>query len=533
MDLNGANGYSIRSEAHYGSRVVRCYEHRAENLFHLVQNAAAAAPDDEALVFEQRRFTWRELRRISLNVAGGLSARGVSPGDRVALFAGNHWEFVVSVLATAALGAVLVPIGIREPKPALAYALTQSGASTLICDEDLLNRLPTSQEMPTLQVIVVGLSQDAAGIRFEEFLASAPLAAPVNTPEEAPMAILFTSGTTGRPKGAVLTHLGVLHSAKHYHWALQLSKSDRAIATVPLSHVTGMVAMIATMLHCQGTLIVMRAFNAAEFLDLACRERMSFTLMVPAMYALCLMQPGFDADRMMHWRVGGFGGAPMAEATIESLRARLPNLALFNVYGATETTSPATILPAESTRSHRSSVGQILPCVDVIVVDDDGREVPVGGQGELWISGPTVVPEYWGDAESTQANFTGGYWHSGDIGSIDADGFVYVHDRKKDMINRGGYKIFSFEVENALAQHEAVLESAVIGVPCSVLGERVHAFVSVKQAIDEASLRRHCAATLADYKVPERITLSHEPLPRNANGKLLKRVLRDQVAATT
>jgi long-chain acyl-CoA synthetase len=189
-------------------------------------------------------------------------------------------------------------------------------------------------------------------------------------------------------------------------------------------------------------------------------------------------------------------------------------------------------MPQGQTAAHLDTVGRSLECAEVIVVDDDGKEVAFGQLGEIWIKGPMVVKNYWGNPAATASNFTGGFWHSGDIGSIDAGGYVKVVDRKKDMINRGGYKIYTIEVENTLHGHPGVLECAVVAKPCPVLGERVHAFVALREpGVSAMELKAFCAERLSDYKVPESYTLSEAPLPRNANGKLVKRALRDQISA--
>jgi long-chain acyl-CoA synthetase len=254
------------------------------------------------------------------------------------------------------------------------------------------------------------------------------------------------------------------------------------------------------------------------------------TLMVPAMYNLCLLQPGFAQADLSAWRVGGYGGAPMPVSTIDALAEAVPGLTLLNTYGATETTSPTSMMPMGQTRSHPDSVGVPLPLAEVRVMDDAGRELPPGETGELWIAGPMVVPGYWANAQATAASFTAGWWHSGDLGSIDAQGYVRVFDRKKDMLNRGGYKIYSVEVENVLMAWPGMVEAAVVGKPCPVLGERVHAFVHAPGAVpDDAALRAFCAARLADYKVPETLTWTDAALPRNANGKLMKRLLRERL----
>jgi O-succinylbenzoic acid--CoA ligase len=350
--------------------------------------------------------------------------------------------------------------------------------------------------------------------------------APAAVREEDTAIILYTSGTTGRPKGAMLTHLSICHSVLHYECCMGLTSSDRAVVAVPMSHVTGIIALIAAMVRAAAALIVMPAFKAADFLELAARERMTHSLMVPAMYNLCLLDPSFEAARYAAWRVGGYGGAPMAPATIARFAEMLPGLNLMNAYGSTETTSPVTLMPPSETARRSDSVGCAVPCADILVMDDRGCELPAGETGELWLGGPMVVPGYWNDAAATAASFAGGYWRSGDVGSKDADGFVRVFDRLKDMINRGGYKVYSIEVEHALMSFPGVIEAAVVAEPCPVLGERVHAFVVAGDGVQPTDLKRHCAGLLADYKVPEAFTMCDTPLPRNANGKLLKRSLR-------
>jgi long-chain acyl-CoA synthetase len=235
--------------------------------------------------------------------------------------------------------------------------------------------------------------------------------------------------------------------------------------------------------------------------------------------------PAYD---LSSWRIGCFGGAPMPVATIEMLAEKLPHLQLLNAYGATETTSPSTIMPRTQWRDHFESVGITVPCGEIRVVDDDGNEVPKGATGELWIAGPMVVPGYWRRPDANASEFVDGFWRSGDIGSMDADGFVRVFDRKKDMINRGGFKIFSAEVENVLAGLEGVLECAIIGRDDPVLGQRVHAIVVVPDGstLTAHTVQQFCAERLADYKVPETVKLHTAPLPRNANGKVLKSELR-------
>jgi long-chain acyl-CoA synthetase len=330
----------------------------------------------------------------------------------------------------------------------------------------------------------------------------------------------------------MLAHCNVIHSAMVYEACMELTAADRSIAAVPLAHVTGVVANIMSMVRCAGTLIIVAEFKAAEYLKIAARERVTQTVMVPAMYNLCLLQADFDSWDLSAWRIGGFGGAPMPIATIEKLAARIPGLKLINAYGSTETTSPSTIMPPELIAGHIDSVGLPCPGAHIIVVDADGRELPRGEIGEIWIHSGSVVRGYWNNPKATAESFTAGFWHSGDLGSIDAQDFVRVFDRQKDMINRGGLKIYSAEVESVLSGHPGVVESAIIAKPCPVLGERVHAVIVTRDsAVSAEALRAWCAERLSDYKVPETIDLTAEPLPRNANGKVMKRQLREVWAA--
>ena len=521
----------MRLEAHYGDRVVRCFSQRPTSLYALLARAAAHYPTGTALVCDDERLNWQELLDLSSRLAGGLAQRGIVAGDRVALLIGNRTEFVTTLFAVARLGAIAVPLSTREQTPGLAYMLNDCTAAAVVHDAELGQRLPAAADVPALR-LRVAIGACAGSEEFQAVLSRSGWMAAAPVQEEDVAAIMYTSGTTGNPKGATLTHLGIVHSVMHYQIGMGLSAEDASIAAVPLSHVTGLVALVATMVHCAAKLVIMPAFKAADFLRLAERERMTHTLMVPAMYNLCLLQPDFGRRDLSCWRVGAYGGAPMPVATIDSLAQTIPGLTLMNCYGSTETTSPSTLMPQGETANHGDTVGRSLACAEIAVFDDDGRELPFGQLGEIWIKGPMVVRDYWNNRGATASNFTGGFWRSGDIGCVDADGYVKVVDRKKDMINRGGYKIYTIEVENALYAHPAVLECAVVAKPCPVLGERVHAFVALRVAGTAAEdLRAWCATRLSDYKVPESFTLSDTPLPRNANGKLVKRALRDQVNA--
>ena len=445
----------------------------------------------------------------------------------MALLLGNRIEFVLAMFGAAHLGAVTVILSTRQQRPEIAYVLTDCGARLLIHEAALLDRLPDTRDVPDL-VHRIAVADDESASQFSGLVENEPLRAPAAVGEEDTAMILYTSGTTGRPKGAMLAHCNVIHSAMVYETCMKLTSADRSIAAVPLAHVTGVVANIMSMVRCAGTLIIVAEFKAADYLKIAARERVTQTVMVPAMYNLCLLQADFDSYDLSAWRIGGYGGAPMPVATIEKLAAKIPGLRLINAYGSTETTSPSTIMPPELTAAHLDSVGLPCPGAHIIVMDEGGRELPRGEIGEIWIHSGSVIRGYWNNPEATADSFTAGFWHSGDLGSIDAENFVRVFDRKKDMINRGGLKIYSAEVESVLAGHPGVVESAIMAKPCPVLGERVHAVIVIRDdSVSAEALRSWCAERLSDYKVPETIDLTLEPLPRNANGKVMKRQLRE------
>lgn len=526
-------GGELRRETHYGDRTMQCFADRPPNLAAMFDDLVARFGDRPAIV-DDRTLSYSDLDVSVRRIATSLGALGLARGDRVALFLGNCWEFLAVTLACNRIGALVVPIGTRQRKAELEFLLGNSGAKVLVFEAELADQIPSVGNAPELTHRFVAHG-DAPGARpFADLLAAHPAHAPLAAIHEDDTAvILYTSGTTGKPKGAELTHLSILHSAYAFARAHELTEHDRGLVAVPLSHVTGLVGVSYATLAAGGCVVLMRqAYKTPEFLALASRERITWSILVPAIYTLVAMSPEFDRHDLSAWRIGCFGGAPMPVPTIEMLSQRLPKLQLRNAYGATETTSPTTIMPQAYWRDHMDSVGQVVPYAHVRVVDADDNEVAPGEPGELLIAGPMVVPRYWQRPDANAKEFVNGYWRSGDIGSVDAEGFVRVFDRKKDMINRGGFKIFSAEVENVICGIDGVLETAIIGTPDPVLGERVNAIVVTSDGahLSERDVAAYCAARMSDYKVPESIIIRSEPLPRNANGKIQKTVLRETIA---
>jgi long-chain acyl-CoA synthetase len=525
---NGLGG-SLRIEQHYGDRSMLCFSERPPTLAAMFCDLVDRFGERPAIV-DDCTLTYRDLDGIVQSIASGITELGIAHGDRVALLLGNCWEFLACTLACNLCGAIVVPIGTRQRQAEMEFLLNDCGAKALIFEAEFAKAVPARTALKSLVRMFVVRGDWPGAQPFSTLLSGQRYEAARPLSEEDTAIILYTSGTTGQPKGAELTHFSILHSSLAFARSHGLTEHDRGLVAVPMSHVTGLVGVALSTMIAGGCVVLMhRAYKTPDFLALASRERITYSILVPTIYTLCVMHPKLSSYDLSSWRIGCFGGAPMPIATIELLAKHLPQLELINAYGATETTSPTTVMPKEWWRDHMDSVGQVIPYAVVKIVDDNGRAVTAGMAGELWIAGPMVIPRYWKRQDANAKEFSGGFWRSGDIGSIDPEGFVRIYDRKKDMINRGGYKIFSAEVENVISRIEGVLESAIIGRADPVLGERVHAIVVVgnDQALTEASIRDFCAERLSDYKVPDSVAISCDPLPRNANGKIQKALLRN------
>ena len=524
MDAN--NGARLRRELHHG-RVVACHTDRPADVFAMFVAAVRRAPDRIAVVDGDQRWSYAALAARVERCAARLAALGLGAGDRIGLLLDNRADYLTVLVAAARLGVIAVPMNVRQRAPETAFALADSGAAAVIFEDALADELPPRADLAEVRH---WLPYSSEALRWDGPDSLPPLPERSAVTEDDPFCILYTSGTTGRPKGAVLTHLGIITSCIGSELHLGLADGDAMILAVPASHVTGIGLVLMLSLQVAGKVVMLRAFKARAFLEAAQAERLSYAIMVPAMYKLCLMEPDYADFDLSAWRIGAYGGAPMPEATIAALAAQTPGVTLVNIYGSTETSSPAVMMPLGEGPRRPDKVGRPLPHVDITIMDDDGRECPPGQQGEIWIAGAMTVPRYWNNPQATEAGFAAGYWKSGDIGTMDDEGYIRVLDRKKDMINRGGYKVYSAEVENVLMAHDAVVEAVVVGMPCPVLGERVAAFAVASPAVDEEALRAFCAERLSDYKVPEVLRLVEGPLPRNANGKLVKHVVRQWLA---
>ncbi|MGY1846470.1 class I adenylate-forming enzyme family protein [Blastococcus sp. SYSU DS1021] len=476
---------------------IRRYTGLPQNLVQLLRAAVDAHPDAEALVeLGGERVTYRELWERASRVAGGLRAAGVAPGDRVANRLGNGTDWVLAFWGTLLAGAVVVPVNTRFAEPEVRYVVEDSGAALVVGPGAAL---PDGEP---LAVTDQGHT-DLAGI-------------------------FYTSGTTGFPKGAMTTHENFLSNVETCLRCLGLPRDERlsTLISVPLFHVTGCNSQLLVVTALAGTSVIMPAFEVGAFLRAIEEERISVLTTVPAIYWLALQQPGFADVDTSSVRAVSYGGAPIAPDLVHRIKAAFPTARVGNGFGLTETSSVSTYLPDEYAAEHADSVGFAAPVVDLDVADPD----PATGVGELLIRGPNVVAGYWRKPEQTAETFVDGWLHSGDLARIDDEGLVYVVDRKKDMINRGGENVYCVEVENALAAHPAVGEVAVVGVPDPMMGEKVGAVVVPRpgQELHPAGLLAFARERLADFKVPQFVSVRADPLPRNPGGKVLKPPLREQ-----
>ncbi|MQA16348.1 MAG: AMP-binding protein [Pseudonocardiaceae bacterium] len=454
---------------------------------------------NEALVeVGGKRLTYRELWDRAARVAGGLREGGVQRGDRVAnlLPAGVDW--VLGFLGTQLAGAVAVPVNIRFAQAEIDYVIADSGSTRV---------LRPGEPLPDGEPHAV------------DDLAPSDLAA-----------IFYTSGTTGFPKGAMTTHENFLSNVETALRVIGMDPAEgpqlRNLVSVPLFHVTGCNSQLLVQLAIGGTTVVLPTFEVQAFLRAVVDERVNVLTSVPAIYALAIAQPNFgEFDVGAVTRIA-YGGAPIAPSLVERIQQRFPHARVGNGFGLTETSSIATYLPHEWAAEHADSVGFAAPVVDLSLDAPD----PGSGVGELLIRAPNVVPGYWNKPDATAATFVDGWLHTGDLARIDSHGLVYIVDRVKDMINRGGENVYSVEVENAMAGAPGIADAAVVGVPDEVMGEKVGAVVvpAPGAEFDADAVLAHLDERLADFKVPQYFAVRSEPLPRNPGGKILKNALREQ-----
>ena len=515
----------------------------------------------EFVVYEGERQTYGALFRAAGALGRVLYERfGVRKGDRLVIAMRNLPEWVLAFWAGVSIGAVVTPLNAWGLGDELAYGIADSGAKVAIVDGERLARLAPFVAGLGLDALISVRTDDDQGtgaLRLDDLIG--PRAAYAQLPDDPmpdpglhtddPATILYTSGTTGRPKGALGTHRNVLTNVISIAMngaratirrgdPLPVPDPDAPqrvnLLPVPLFHVTGTNSMMVPTVMAGAKLVLMHKWNPERFLELVEAERVNSTTGVPTMVWQVLESPDFARRDLSSLDSYGYGGAAIAPELTQRFAELFPWFKPGQGYGATETSSVSVGNSAEDYLLRPDSVGLPVPVCDVKVVDAEGHTLPPGAAGELWIKGPNVVVGYWNKPEATAQSFTDGWYHTGDICRIDEEGFVYLLDRAKDMLIRGGENVYCVEIEDVLVAHPDVLNAAVVGLPHRILGEEVGAVVQVRPgaAVREAELITYAARLLAPFKVPVRIDVRTAEFPRNASGKTLKPVLRAEMLAT-
>jgi long-chain acyl-CoA synthetase len=498
-------------------------------------------PEQPFLVYGDLRLGFADFVQRSNSLARHLQGTlGVSHGDRVAVLSANNPEWCYTFWATVNLGAILVGLNGWWKTDEILYGLEDSGAKVLVADGPRFERIADQvDDIETLEHVIL---VDDFGPLIED--ADAPLPDVPIDPDD-PAVIFYTSGTTGRPKGAISTHRNMIANLMNTLYqgmagAIALSAGGEAggggqtvsLFTSPLFHVSGCHSTLVVGLLAGLRLVMTEGrFEPDKALQLIQDEGVTIWATVPTMvWRVCEHPARHDYDTSTVTSVA-FGGSPSADELQRKVRDTFPNVSsTSNVYGLTESSSAATIISGQDAIDRPTSVGPPVPVVDIKIVDANDNEVPTGETGEVCLKGPIIIPGYWGKPEATAETIRDGWLHTGDIGRLDEDGYLYITDRAKDMIIRGGENIYCVEIENRLVEHPAVADAAIIGVPHPELGEEVKACVQVEpgHTITEDEVRQWVAETLAQFKVPAYVELSDDKLPRNASGKLLKNVLRGE-----
>ncbi len=525
----------------------RQFKHAPPNLRALF-DIARGGGDDAFLVFEDERWTFDQVFARIDSLADALVNRyGIAKGDRVAIGMRNYPEWVMSMLAIVSIGGVSVSLNALWVEDEIDYALADCGASLLIADVERISRaIAPCRRMGVrmLEVRAESRSADDVG-QWDDVVVPGPAMPVVDVGWNDDATILYTSGTTGRPKGAVSTNGAVVSSVMAFgsRAAADVVRAESArppgeppepagplafILIVPLFHVTGCVPVLMSCVVTKSKLVMMYRWNPEKALELIERERITNFVGVPTQSWDLVNSPRFaDFDTSSLRGVGG-GGAPAPTALVERVAGSVKSGGPTLGYGMTETNAYGPNNTGADYLSHPTSTGRVLPIMRIEIRDPDGHQVPTGRRGEIWFEGPMLIRGYWNKPEATAETIVDGWLRSGDIGRVDDEGFIYVEDRLKDMILRGGENVYCAEVESAIYAHPAIHEAAVFGIPDERLGEEVAVAIHLVDgaALTADELRAFLRTKVAAFMIPSRVIFVDQPLPRNPAGKFLKREMR-------
>jgi fatty-acyl-CoA synthase len=483
----------------------------------VLRRSARRTPDRTAVDYADRSWTYAELDDAVSRAAGVLRSEGLRPGDRVASYGHNSDAYLIGYLACARAGLVHVPVNQNLTGDDLAYLLGQSGSALVLADPALAGRLP--EGVPVLAL------RDAEDSLLDRLASTAPYDGPGPDAEDLAQ-LLYTSGTTALPKGAMMTHRALVHEYLSAVTALGLSAEDRPVHALPLYHSAQMHVFLLPYLAVGARSTILDAPDGDRLFDLIESGRADSVFAPPTVWIALANRPDFATRDLSSLRKAFYGASIMPVPVLERLRESLPGLAFFNCFGQSEIGPLAMVLGPDEHEGRMDSCGRPVLFVEARVVDEDGKDVPDGTPGEIVYRSPQLCEGYWEKPEETQEAFRDGWFHSGDLAVRDAEGFHTIVDRVKDVINSGGVLVASRQVEDALYTHPEVAEAAVVGLPDERWIEAVTAFVVRRGQVTEEELVAHAKERLASFKAPKRVVFVDE-LPRNASGKILKRELRD------
>ncbi|MGH8996316.1 MAG: acyl-CoA synthetase [Acidimicrobiales bacterium] len=501
------------------------------NWFGVLAHHADRAPEKAMIVFGDQVVTYAQMATQSVALAAGMHERGVAAGDVVALLSYNSPEFLETIFAANYLGAIVMPINWRLAAPEVRYVLEHSEARALVCDESLvpIGDAATAGIEDRLTRVCPSKPAPAGWIEFTALRVGNKVP-PTRVAGDDVHRLMYTSGTTGRPKGVMITHANLAWKNLAHIVEFGFTSEDVGLACGPLYHVGALDLTTTSLIAAGASVIVHPAFDAAKVVDEIERSKVTTVWLAPAMVNAIMALPDIERRELSSVRVIINGGEKMPIPLIERIQRTFPSAWFADAYGLTETASGDTFLDRHSIVRKLGSVGRPCLYVELDIWDEDGKSLPAGERGEVVLRGPKIFKGYWRDAQSTEAAFAGGWFHTGDIGVRDDDGYLFIVDRLKDMILSGGENVAGSEVERVLYEHGAVLEAAVVGRPDERWGEVPVAFIALRPGVSATpeELVEHCRGQLARFKVPKDF-LFVDALPRNPSGKVLKRELRDRV----
>ena len=501
------------------------------NIGSLLSQSARKFPDLLAIECEGRSYTYRQFNEEVNRLAHGLLQHGVNKGDKLALMMKNSDHFVFTFFAAAKIGAVAVPVNFRLTATEVQYILEQSDTAIVVCDKEFEQIIAEAKHGTGVRMVMtVGEPETVGFYSYEKILSEHTNEPDIEVSEKDDVEILYTSGTTGRPKGALFDHSQIFKVGISVTINMGIRMNERILHLAPLFHSAQLNLFLISGVALGATHIIHRDFHPVKTLQAIQEHKITHLFAVPAMYNFLLQVPNaIDYDLTSIKRVG-YGAAPMAPELVKKSMLLFKTDQFYNLCGLTEAGPGGILLDPEGHKQHLGKGGKPIFMTETRVVNEEGKDVLPGVIGEFIVRSPMVMKEYYKKPEETKSTLKGGWLYTGDLATIDEEGYITLVDRKKDMIISGGENVYSVEVEGVLFEHPAVLEAAIIGLPDEVWGEAVCAVIVPKDGvvIDEQELRSFCREKLAGYKVPRRIFIEQQ-LPRNASGKILKYQLRQRM----